>query len=80
MCCCIAVHISTTGQPCAQRLPAYQQHRPLPHGPVLSDEVGVIAFLRDDFMGGAEEATSAAHTFMQAIITFRNHCVEQFGG
>ena len=50
---------------------------------VLSDEElleGVIAFLRDDFMGGAEEATSAAHTFLQAVITFRNHCVEQFGG
>ena len=47
---------------------------------VLSDEEGVIAFLRVDFMGGAEEATSAAHAFLQAVLTFRNCCVEQFGG
>ena len=72
--------------------PAYEHHRAalrtkvarLPAAqaspPVLSDEEGVIAFLRDDCMGGAEEATSAAHTFLQAVITFRNHCVEQFGG
>ena len=37
-------------------------------------------FNADDFMGGAEEATSAAHAFLQAVITFRNCCVEQFGG
>ena len=48
--------------------------------PVLSDEEGVIAFLRDDVMGGAEEATSAAHAFLQAVITFRNCCVEHLGG
>ena len=37
-------------------------------------------FNADDFMGGTEEATSAAHAFLQAVITFRNCCVEQFGG
>ena len=57
------------------RLPAAQASPP-----VLSDEEGVIAFLRDDFMGGAREATSAALAFLQAVITFRNCCVEQFGG
>ena len=70
--------------------PAYEHHRAalrtkvarLPAAqaspPVLSDEEGVIAFLRDDFIGGAaaEEATSAAHTFLHAVITFRNRCVE----
>ena len=72
--------------------PAYEHHRAalrtevarLPGAQdspsVLSDAEGVIAVLRNDFMGGAEEATSAAHTFLQAVITFRNHCVEQFGG
>ena len=48
--------------------------------PELRDEEGVIAFLRDDFMGGAEEATSIAHAFLQAVITFKDCCVEQFGG
>ena len=47
----------------------------------LTDDEGVIAFLRDDFMGGAEAALIAADTFLQlhAVITFRNMCVEQFG-
>ena len=48
--------------------------------PVLSDEEGLIALLRDDFMGGAEEAVEAADAFLHAVITFRNHYVEQFGG
>jgi len=46
----------------------------------LLDGEGVIALLRDDFMGGAQEAAIAVDTFLHAIITFRNHCVEQFGG
>ena len=45
----------------------------------LTDDEGVIAFLRDDFMGGAEAALIAADTFLHAVITFRNMCVEQFG-
>ena len=65
--------------------PAYEHHRAalrtkvagLPAAqaspPVLSDEEGVIAFLRDDFMGCAEEATSAAHAFLQAVITLQLH-------
>ena len=48
--------------------------------PVLTDDEGMIALLRDDFIGGAEEAATAADTFLLAVITFRNHCVEQFGG
>ena len=48
--------------------------------PVLSDNEGMVALLRDDFIGGAEEAATAADTFLLAVITFRNHCVEQFGG
>jgi hypothetical protein len=48
--------------------------------PVLSDSEGMVALLRDDFIGGAEEAATAADTFLLAVITFRNHCVEQFGG
>ena len=31
-------------------------------------------------MGGAEEAFIAADAFLHAVITFRNHYVEQFGG
>ncbi len=48
--------------------------------PVLVNDEGLIALLRDDFMGGAEEAVSAAEAFLHAAISFRNHCVEQFGG
>ena len=71
--------------------PAYEHHRAalrtkvarLPAAqaspPVLSDEEGIIAFLRVDFMGDAEEAIGAAHAFLQAVITFRNCCVEPFG-
>ena len=43
--------------------------------PVLFDDVGIIALLRDDFMGGAEEAAIAVDTFLH----LRNLCVEQFG-
>ena len=43
--------------------------------PVLLDDEGVVALLRDDFMGEAEEAATAVD-----IMTFRNHCVEQSGG
>ena len=45
----------------------------------LIDDEGVVAFLRDDFMVGAEAALIAADTFLHAVITFRNICVEQFG-
>ena len=48
--------------------------------PVLLDDEGVISLLRDDFMGGAEEAAIAVDTFLHAIITYRNGCVEQSGG
>ena len=57
------------------RLPAAQGSPP-----VLTDEEGVIAFLREDFMGGAEEAASAVDAFLHAIASFRKLCVEQFGG
>ena len=33
--------------------------------PVLLDDEGVIALLRDDFMGGAEEAATAVDTFLE---------------
>ena len=46
--------------------------------PILTDEEGIVAFLRDDFMGGPEEAASAMDAFLHA--SFRNLCVEQFGG
>ena len=53
---------------------------PAAHVPaILIDDAGVIALLRDDFMGGAQEAVIAADTFLHAVITFRNYCVEQFG-
>ena len=45
----------------------------------LTGDEGVVAFLRDDFMGGAHAALVAADTFLHAVITFRNICVEQFG-
>ena len=45
----------------------------------LTDDEGVVAFLRDDFMGGAQAALIAADTFLHAVITFRNICVQQFG-
>ena len=48
--------------------------------PISSDDEGLIALLRDDFMGGAEEALIAADAFLHAVTTFRNHYVEQFGG
>ena len=48
---------------------------------VLIDDAGIIAFLRDDCMGGAHEAITATDTFLHAIISFSNFCVhvEQFG-
>ena len=45
----------------------------------LIDDEGVIAFLRDDFMGGAHEARTAADSFLHAVITFIIICVEQLG-
>ena len=55
---------------------------PLSHAspPVLVDDEEVVALLRDDFMGGAQEAASAVDSFLHDIITFRTLCVEQFGG
>ena len=55
-------------EPAAQAFPA-----------ALTDDEGVVAFLQDDFMGGAQAALIAADTFLHAVITFRNICVEQFG-
>ena len=59
--------------------PAYEHHRvalrtavaclPDTSPPVLLDYEGVIALLRDDFMGGAEDAGIAVDTFLHAIIT-----------
>ena len=46
----------------------------------LTDDEELIAFLRDDFMRGAQEAVTATDAFLHAFITFRNHYVEQFGG
>ena len=45
----------------------------------LTDDEGVVAFLRDEFMGGAHAALTAAYTFLHALISLRNICVEQFG-
>ena len=47
---------------------------------VLVDDEGIIALLRDDFMGGAEEAAIAADISLHDVITLRNHYVEHFGG
>jgi hypothetical protein len=55
-------------------LPAAQSSSPL-----LIDEEG-LPFLKNDPLGGVEEATNAAHALPQAFITFRSICVEQFGG
>ena len=63
-----ALRAALAALPTAQAFPA-----------ALTDDEGVIAFLRDDFMGGAEAALKAADTFLHAVITFRNMCVEQFG-
>ena len=72
---CTALYTSAEGQPYVLRLPVYQFHMP-----VLVDDDGVVALLRDDFMGGAQEAASAVDSFLCNIITFRTLCVEQFGG
>ena len=45
----------------------------------LIDDEGVVAFWRDDFMGGAKAALIAAETFLHAVITSKNICVEHFG-
>ena len=44
----------------------------------LIDNEGVFAFLRDGFLGGAEAGLLTADTFLHAVITFRNICMEQF--
>ncbi len=46
---------------------------------LLDDQAVVIAPLRDDFMGGAEEAATSVNVCLYPIITFRKHCVEQSG-
>ena len=49
--------------------------------PVLLDDEGTVALTRDDFIHGrGRGAAVAVDTFLHAIITFRNHCVEQFWG
>ena len=63
-----ALRTALAALPAAQAFPA-----------ALTDDEGVVAFLRDDFMGGAQAALVAADTFLHAVITFRNICVEQFG-
>ena len=42
------------------------------------DDEGVVAFWRDDFMGGAKAALIAAEAFLHAVITFENIFVEHF--
>ena len=63
-----ALRTALAALPAAQAFPA-----------ALIDDEGVVAFLRDDFMDGAQAALIAAHTFLHAVITFRNICVEHFG-
>lgn len=46
---------------------------------VLIDDEGLVAFLRNDFMGGAQEAIVAADAFLHAVITVENCCMGQFG-
>ena len=41
-----------------------------PSAPI--DDEGVVAFWRDDIMGGAKAALIAAETFLHAVITFNN--------
>ena len=72
---CVSAQIRPAGiRSCCTHLPAAQGSPT-----ILTDEEGVIAFLQDDFMGGAETA-SAVETFLHAIASFRKMCVEQFGG
>ena len=48
--------------------------------PALSDEDGVVALLRDYFMGGSPEAARAVDAFLRDVISFRALCIEHFGG
>ena len=63
-----ALRTALAALPAAQAFPA-----------ALTDDEGLVAFLRDDFMGGAQAALVAADTFLHAVITFKYICVEQFG-
>ena len=63
-----ALRAALAALPAAQAFPA-----------ALTDDEGVVAILRDDFMGGTQAALTAADMFLHAVITFRNICVEQFG-
>ena len=63
-----ALRTALAALPTAQAFPA-----------ALTDDERVVAFLQDDFMGGAQAALIAADTFLHAVITFRNICMEQFG-
>ena len=47
--------------------------------PALSDEDGVVALLRDDFMGGSLEAARAVDAFLRGILAFGALCIEHFG-
>ncbi len=78
MCCCIALHMSTAGQLYARRLLVYQPHMPLPRCCLMMR--GSLPYHGMTSWEEAEEAAIAVDTFLHAIITFRNHCVEQFGG
>jgi len=46
---------------------------PAAHGshPVQFDERGLVALLRDNFMGGTREAARAADAFLRGNIAFR---------
>ena len=48
--------------------------------PILTDEDGIVAFLREDFLGGTKEAASAADAFLHGVALFRKWNVEHFGG
>ena len=39
--------------------------------PILTDEDGIVALLREDFLGGAKEAASAADAFLHNVALFR---------
>ena len=60
-----ALRMALAALPAAQAFPA-----------ALTHDEGVVAFLRDDFMGGAQAALVAADTFLHAVNTFRNICSE----
>ena len=62
-----ALRTALAASPAAQAFPA-----------ALIDDEGVVVFLRNYFMGGPQAALIEANTFLRAVITLMNICVEQF--